>query len=133
MCKVGDIILIDKYIGNGKTLNKHSFVVLSDESGEIQGLSYDFICNVMSSFKDEKQKEFKLGFPGNFPITHDDSIVINGNGRDGFIKAEQLYYFNKSKISYKVIGEIKEDIFELILEFIEYELQEPIINIIDNL
>lgn len=57
VCKVGDIILIRNYQSNGVNLGQHSFVVLSDESGQISGLSYDIICNVMSSFKNEEQRE----------------------------------------------------------------------------
>lgn len=31
MCKVGDIIVVDKYIGDdGKEVNKHSFIVIDD-------------------------------------------------------------------------------------------------------
>ena len=37
MCCVGDIILVDKYKHNGKQINKHSFVVVDDDGGEIQG------------------------------------------------------------------------------------------------
>lgn len=133
MCKVGDIILIDNYKSDGKTLQKHSFIVLSDENGEIQGLRYDIICNVMSSFKNQEQKKKKLSFPGNFPITHDDSVVKNGNGMDGYIKAEQLYYFSKLKLNFRVIGVINDDIFELILDFIEEELKIPTVHIIENL
>lgn len=133
MCKVGDIILIKNYKRYGKNLKQHSFIVLSNESGKIEGLSYDIICNVMSSFKDEKQKNKKLSFPGNFPIAHDDSIVKNNNGMDGFIKTEQLYYFKKERLDYLVIGELKEDIFNLILDFIENELDIPLENITDNL
>lgn len=72
MCKVGDIIVVN---------------------------NYDIICNVMSSFKNEEQRRKKLSYPGNFPITHNDSAVINGNEKDGYIKAEQLYYFNKEKLN----------------------------------
>ncbi|NCI19870.1 hypothetical protein EJM73_09550 [Clostridium botulinum] len=133
MCKVGDIILVKNYTKDGQTMKKHSFIVLSDESGEIKGLSYDMICNVMSSFKDEKQKIRKLKYPGNFPITHDDTNILNGNQQDGFVKTEQLYYFNKNKLDYMVIGEVKDDIFNLILDFIEDELNVEMVNIVDNL
>lgn len=133
MCKVRDIILVNNYIDNGKNMGQHSFIVLSDDAGKIQGFNFDLICNVMSSFKNEDQKIRKLKFPGNFPIAHDDSIVDNSNGKDGYVKTEQLYFFNKAKLNYTVIGEMKEDIFDLILEFIEEEMKEPIIPIIDNL
>ena len=51
MCTIGDIILIESYQHKGRALSKHSFVVLSVESGKIEGLDYDFVCNVLSSFK----------------------------------------------------------------------------------
>jgi co-chaperonin GroES (HSP10) len=31
MCKIGDIILVNKYKDNGKTLKRHSFVVINDD------------------------------------------------------------------------------------------------------
>ena len=48
MCKIGDIILVKKYVSHGVELGKHSFVVLNADNGEIQGLPYDLVCNVMS-------------------------------------------------------------------------------------
>ncbi|NLL52278.1 MAG: hypothetical protein GX248_06190 [Peptococcaceae bacterium] len=132
MCNVGDIIVIENFQHNGKKLGRHSFVVLSDDGGQIQGLDYDLICNIMSSFKDEKQKKKKLSFPGNFPIVPEDLETIEGNNKSGYIKAEQLYYFNKAKITFIVIGSLKEEIFNLLLQFIEEELEE-FEQIIDNL
>ncbi|EDS77118.1 conserved hypothetical protein [Clostridium botulinum C str. Eklund] len=132
MCKVGDIILIKNYVDNEKKLDQHSFVVLSDESGKIQGLDYNIICNVMSSFKNKKQQEKKLQYAGNFPITHNDTVTHPDNGKDGYIKAEQLYYFNKDKLDYMVIGQIKPEAFNLLMEFIE-KLDVEFKIIIDNL
>jgi len=37
MCDVGDIIVIENYTHKGVNLCKHSFVVLSDDAGQIQG------------------------------------------------------------------------------------------------
>ncbi|RMD02723.1 hypothetical protein D9O40_05330 [Clostridium autoethanogenum] len=133
MCKVRDIILVNNYKSEGIEIGKHSFIVLSDEHNEIHGLNYDMICSVMSSFKNDEQRKKKLEYPGNFPIAHNDSIVKNNDGIDGYIKAEQLYYFNKEKLDYVVIGEVKEDIFDLILEFIEDEMNCPMKEITDNL
>lgn len=132
MCKVGDIIIIDNYKDNGTYINKHSFVVLDDENGEIQGLSYDMVCNVMSSFKNEKQRNKKLRYPGNFLITSDDKVTNPDNGREGYIKAEQLYYFNKEKIEYQVIGRMNDESLEKLIRFIE-NLEVDIEEIIDNL
>ena len=47
MCKIGDIIIVNGYKDNGNTIPSHSFVVVSDENGKIQGLSYDFVANVL--------------------------------------------------------------------------------------
>ena len=60
MCKIGDIILVDSYKHGGKTLNKHSFVVLNADKDEIQGLEYDLVCNVMSSFHSEEHRKKKM-------------------------------------------------------------------------
>lgn len=132
MCSAGDIIVINKYKDKGKCLNKHSFVVLKDEGGQIQGLEYDLICNVMSSFKNEEQRNRKLKYPGNFPVLFSDSVIEKGNGKDGYIKAEQLYYFNKDKIDFIVIGSLKVDAFNMLLDFIQ-DLNIPIEHIVDNL
>ena len=132
MCDVGDIILIDKYRQNEINLSKHSFVVISDEAGEIRGLDYNIVCNVLSSFKDEKQRARKLNYPGNFEILHYDTSVKNGNTKDGFIKAEQFFYFNKDKLDYSIIGKISPEAFNRLIRFIE-SLEIDIEHIIDNL
>jgi len=69
MCKIGDIIVIEKYIGeDGKMIHRHSFVVISDKEGYIEGLKYDLVTNVMSSFKNEKHKKKKLKYKQNVKI-----------------------------------------------------------------
>ena len=64
MCKIGDIIVVRKYIGDdGKIINKqHSFIVIDDNSNQISGLKYDMVANVMSSFRDDKHKKKKLKY-----------------------------------------------------------------------
>ena len=79
MCKIGDIILIRKYKDGKNQLGTHSFIVIDDRKGVIEGLPYDMICNVLSSFKDEEQRKRKLGYDGNFPISHDDTITNPDN------------------------------------------------------
>ena len=132
MCKMGDIVLIDSYLDRGKLMGRHSFVVIDDVNGEIQGLSYDMICNVLSSFKNDKQKQWKLSYPGNFPISNEDTETEPDNGKSGYVKTDQLYFFNKDKIDYTVIGNIQPDILNLILEFIDTSDFE-IVAILDNL
>lgn len=132
MCKVGDIILINQYKQNGRTIGKHSFIVVSDENGKIEGLDYDIVANVMSSFKDPVQKERKLKYEGNFPLVSEDTVTNPHNEKAGYVKTEQLYYFQKDKIDYNVIGYVKKDIMDLILEFIE-ESNFEFVAITDNL
>jgi hypothetical protein len=61
-----------------------------------------------------------------------DTQVKNGNKKDGYIKAEQFYYFNKAKTEFVVIGFVVKEVFEQLLEFIA-NLEAPIIEITDNL
>ena len=132
MCQIGDIILVQKYKDRGQDLSQHSFVVISDENGEIQGLTYDFIANVLSSFKSDAQRERKLKYPGNFPIDSSDTETNPHNNKSGYVKADQLYYFAKDKLSYTVFGTMKPDVFSELMEFIEnsdFDLED----IIDNL
>ena len=133
--KIGDIIVIDSLDSQGAHVGRHSFVVIDDNNGEVCSLEYDFIALLMSSFKDEEQKKKKLKFPGNFPITASSEDIKKGHGKEGFIKAEQFYYFNKSKTSYKVIGELKKDTLNLLIEFINDLPKKGIAidQIIDNL
>jgi len=132
MCKIGDIILIKTYKDGKNNLGRHSFIVIDDRKDFIEGLPYDMICNVLSSFKNDEQKKRKLGYEGNFPISHDDTITDPHNGNNGYVKADQLYYFNKDKIDYQVIGNVLPEILNLLFEFIS-ESNFPIVEIIDNL
>lgn len=132
MCQVGDIILVKRYVDNGKQLDKHSFVVIDDEKDTIKGLPYDMICNVLSSFKDANQKNRKMAYPGNFPIASDDTVTNPHNKKNGYIKTDQLYYFNKNTLNYSVIGYIKRDILDLVFEYVE-ESDFQILHITDNL
>lgn len=90
------------------------------------------VCNVISSFKNEKQKQRKLAYPGNFPISHNDTNTNPDNKKDGYIKADQLYYFQKDELDYRVIGYMDEEVFDLLIEFIN-ESDFNFEDIIDNL
>ncbi len=131
MCKVGDIIVIRRYKSQGQEMKGHSFVVLSTEEGKIQGMDYDMVCNVMSSFHSEEHKKRKLRYPGNFEYSAGQENIKRGHGRDGFIKAEQFYYFDKSKIDFYVLGNVEPALFNALIEFIK-ELEE-VEFIVDNL
>lgn len=132
MCKIGDIILVKKYKSDNKEIGMHSFVVISDEEGEIQGLPYDIVCNVLSSLKGGEHRKRKLSYPGNLPITSKDTEIPDGNQKDGYIKAEQFYYFKKELIDYTVIGNMTIESFNMLIDFI-YNLPIDIIHVTDNL
>lgn len=120
MCKKGDIILVNEYQDGDKLLTRHSFVVIDDEGGRVCGLNYDLVALVMSSFKDEQQRARKMKYPGNFEITAaDEKMQSWAHGKDGYIKAEQFYYFDKSKLKFKVIGMLTEDTWNALVDFIE--------------
>ena len=132
MCNIGDIILIDAYKHAGRDLSRHSFVVLNNKARSIQGLDYSVVCNVLSSFKSEQQRAKKLSYPGNFEITHDDIIIPDGNTKDGFVKAEQLYYFDTDKLDYTILGSMRPETLARLLEFIK-NLNVPMEQVTDNL
>lgn len=116
-CKIGDIIVVKNYISHGEKLSQHSFVVLDTTNGQIRGLDYDLVCNVMSSFHSEEHRKKKLSYEGNFEYSPSDQIVEHGNGKRGFIKADQLYYFNSDTIEYYVIGSIVPNLLEALMIF----------------
>lgn len=132
MCKKRDLILVEKYESTGIPIGRHTFVVIEDTKGEIRGVSYDMVCNVLSSFKDDEQRKRKLSYAGNFPITASDTSVKDGNSKEGYIKADQFYYFKKEKIEYQVIGSISREKFKLLMEFIN-DGDFDIIDITDNI
>lgn len=136
MCKKGDIILVNEYQDGDKLLTRHSFVVIDDEGGRVCGLNYDLVALVMSSFKDEQQRAHKMKYPGNFEVTAaDEKMKSWAHGKDGYIKAEQFYYFDKSKLNFRVIGSLTEDTWSVLVEFIEVLASQgvEIKRILDNL
>lgn len=118
MCKVGDIIVVKNYKQNGLNIRTHSFIVLNIDRGQIEGLDYDMICNVMSSFRN-KDKQKKLSFPGNIELLPEDRNMLRGNDESGYVKAEQLFYFDRSTLDYCVIGNLTSDAFQKLIEFIQ--------------
>nr|DAD82918.1 MAG TPA: MazF protein/MazE protein, antidote, programmed cell death.7A [Siphoviridae sp. ctXZx16]DAE83900.1 MAG TPA: MazF protein/MazE protein, antidote, programmed cell death.7A [Bacteriophage sp.] len=132
MCQLGDIIVINEFKHENKEILRHSFVVIDDENGVIQGIPYDFVANMLSSFKGETQKNRKLSYSGNFPISSNDTYTNPHNEKDGFVKADQLYYFSKDKIDYNIIGAMKPDKFNELISFIE-ESDFELLDIVDNL
>lgn len=130
-CQVGDIIVVKHFKTGGQTIGRHSFVVLSTDRGQIQGLDYDLVCNVMSSFHSEEHRKKKLGYPGNFEYPANQENVKGGHGKAGYIKAEQFFYFDSESLDYFVIGNVQPELLNLLFQYIEQ--LDNIEHIIDNL
>lgn len=135
MCKVGDIIVVEKYISeDGKEMSKHSFVVIDDNPDNIKGLNYSFVSNVMSSFKYEQHKRKKLRYEENVGVTSEDIESDYINGKEGYIKADQLYYFDKNNIEYYVLASVNPDLLdELIRIIVKLEVENKLKHNIENI
>lgn len=119
MCKLGDIIVVKKFKDiSGKLVPKHSFVVINDEPDFIEGFAYDFISNVMCSFHDEKHKEHKLSIKSNLEIKPSQIKGTKLNDKGGYIRADDLFYFKKNKIEYKVIAHIDDELLDELVQLI---------------
>ena len=136
MCKLGDIIFVESYLGENKEeINRHSFIVISDEPSMIQGLAYDLVTTVISSFKGKQHKKEKLSYKGNKEIK---SFIKNEREvsmkKDSYIKADKLFYFKKEKLKYYVFGRISDDLLEELFELIiELREESKLIDVKDNL
>ena len=135
MCKLGDIIVVKEFRDKDGTLvPKHSFVVINDEEDYVEGLKYDFVSNMMCSFHSEEHKNKKLKYEENFPIKEE---LISGekiNNKSGYIKADQLYYFNKSLIEYKVMAHMEAELLDELVQLILVLNEKGLLkNVITNL
>lgn len=138
MCKLGDVIVVKEFRNEyGEIVPKHSFVVINDEPDYVEGFRYDFVSNMLCSFHSEEHKNKKLRFKQNLPLQEEKISGSSINNKEGFIKADQLYYFDKNKIEYKVLAhvdaELLDELVQLILELKEEGLLKPIYtNITEN-
>lgn len=119
MCKLGDIIVVKEFKdSNGVVVPKHSFVVINDDTNFIEGYSYDLVSNMMCSFHDEEHKRHKLSIESNLGIDKNQIIGDKLNDKDGYIKADELYFFKKEKIEYKVIAHVKDEFLGILIKLI---------------
>ena len=126
---IGDVIVINKYISpDNVELKQHSFIVVNTEKGKISGieinldleLKFDLVATVMSSIKNNEQKDkIKSYYPKNMLVEFTDTEIINGNKQEGFIKVNQLYYFQSDNIKYIKIGKLTKETLNKLLELIE--------------
>ena len=135
MCKVGDIIVVQNCKVDGKKIGRHSFVVLNTDRGEVEGMPFDLVCNIMSSFdgKGEEYKRKKLSYPENMQYSPVEENILNGHGKEGFIKAGMYFLFDRSTINFKVIGNIQIELYLRLIEFINNMDPNDIKYILDNL
>ena len=135
MCKVGDIIVVDECRVGNREIGRHSYIVLNTDKGEIEGLPFDLVCNIMSSLegKDDEYKKRKLSYPENMPYLPSEENVTNGHGKEGFVKAGIFYLFNRETIKYKVIGNVHIELYLRLINYIEHMDPDNIKYISDNL
>ena len=113
MCQIGDIIKIEKYIGDdGKEVGRHSFVVLSEDKDIIKGLDFDLVGTPMSSIKNKKQRA-KIEKDHKLMIirTNDQNGMPTSNYEESFIKAHLMYYFKRKNLEYKNLGSLNVETF----------------------
>lgn len=136
MCKIGDIIVVKKYVGDDGTVidKQHSFVVINDNPDKVEGIAYDMVANVMSSFKNEEHKKRKLSHKENLEVVSDNIVSNIKNSKSGYIKADQLFYFDKSKLDYYVFASISPELLdELIRLIIELRVEGKLKMNIENI
>ncbi len=131
MCKLGDIIVVNKYIGDdGKEIGRHSFVVIDDNPDCIKGLEYTHVTTVISSFKSEEQRKQKLSHEENMEIIEFEKDGIKKFKKPSYIKADKLFYFNKDKLDYYVFARISDDLLDELMKLILHLAEEDKIAII---
>ena len=129
MCKIGDILVVYNPAVDNKPIGQHSFIVLDDTNGIVSVFEYDFISLLLTSYRngDEIRKEKLSNREGNLHIAKDDKLFDDDkhkkDNRNSFVEADNLFYFSKEKISFKKIGELAPDVFNIIIDFI-HELNE---------
>ena len=135
MCKLGDIIVVNKYIGDdGKLISKHSFIVIDNNPDCIKGLNYNLVATVISSFKSQERKKRKLQYKENMEICEFEQNGTKKFRKPSYIKADKLFYFDKEKLDYYIFGRISDDLLdELVKLIIELSNEEKLVQVIDNL
>lgn len=139
MCQIGDIIKIEKYIGDdGVEVGRHTFVVLSEDADTIKGLSFNLVGTPMSSIKsDEQRNKIENNHKLMIIKTNDQNGMPASKYEESFIKAHLMYYFQKDKLEYKNLGSLNVETFiELQNKLLELdendELEQVITNLEDN-
>ena len=120
MCKKGDIIGVQNPISeDGRMIGFHYYVVISDEKGKIRGFEFDKVASIMSSFHSEDQMRIKLKCRENILVRTNNFNLRKRTQKDGYIKADQLHYFDKKKTKYYEIGRVDIELFNELVERIK--------------
>lgn len=78
-------------------------------------------------------KKRKLSYPENMPYDPSEENIINGHGKEGFIKAGVYFFFDKTKIDFTVIGNVNVELYLRLMEYIRNMNPEDIRYVVDNL
>ena len=84
----------------------------------------------------KKHKQKKLKYKENLPIKEQKISGKKINNKTGYIKADQLYYFDKNKIEYKLIAHMDDsllnELIKLIINLQKQNILKPIITNIEK-
>lgn len=135
MCKLGDIIVVKDFKNEyGEIIPQHSFVVINDEPNYVEGLKYDFVSNMLCSFHNEEHKNKKMKYKSNLPIKEQYISGEKINAKEGYIKANQLYYFDKEQIEFYVFAHMEAELLdELVQLILVLDKEDKITNVVSNL
>jgi len=91
---------------------------------------------MLCSFHNERHKRKKLKYKENLPVKEQRITGKRINNKKGYIKADQLYYFDKSKIEYKLLAHMDEkllnELINLVIDLQTQGLLKPIITNIEK-
>ena len=88
---------------------------------------------MLCSFHNEEHKKKKLKYEENIEINEKRIHGKDINNKTGYIKADQLYYFDKDKIEYKVLARVDDELLvELVQLILKLNNEGKLKNIITN-
>ncbi|MCM1113536.1 MAG: hypothetical protein NC399_09815 [Muribaculum sp.] len=108
---------------------------MDTNQGGIAGMPFDLVCNIMSSLegKGEEYRNKKLSYPENMPFEPSEENIMNGHGKEGFIKAGVYFLFDRKNTEYSIIGNIQHELYLKLINYINNMEPSQIKYIIDNL
>lgn len=99
--EISSIVLIDEYLDvDNKTVGKHPFVVLNNDTEYVNEKRYNIVAVALSSYKNKLQRKKNRIFNTSVDLFSPEDGVI----KDSFVKCDVLVYFNQER--YKKIGSV---------------------------